>query len=110
MEEEGLLGCNGFVDFGLGFEGEGLGEKGVGAVILVEPFHGAGERVLGMSSVVSLSIVAARSADRGPGDVDVESKIQGILPFVVKGREVSLADVDGGVAGWPRMDWWTVAL
>src|SRR5262245_30903004 len=101
VKKERLLRLDSSGDVRLCFQREGLGEEGVGAVILLQSRHGSGRLLLHTSPGVAVILpaeVARRRPDRRTPDIDVEAEVLWISTFGVARTEVPLADVDGAVA------------
>ena len=98
IQEERLLCGDGRIDLRKGFQGQCFREESLGAVIFLQPGHGAGARAA-EEAVAVLAQVAAGFADGRAGDVDVEPEVQRILARMPERREMALAHVDGPVTG-----------
>lgn len=95
VEEEGALIIDAIFDGFVGFEGEGFGEEGVGAVVLVETWDGVVGAFFVVFAVAIFCVVAAWGAGGEASDVDVEAEVLRVFAWVVAWGEVCFADVDG---------------
>ncbi len=78
-------------------DGQGLGEKGVRAMVFLEVRHGM-VGTFGSLAVILFPVITARRAKGGSADIDVESQIQRLGALMVVRTKVSLAHMDGLVA------------
>ena len=78
----------------LRLEGERLGEEEIGAVIFSEVRDGAGGTLPAMAEIL-LRVVAARRADGGAADVDIEAEGERFSTGAGSGAKMAFAHVDG---------------
>ena len=98
VQEERLFRGYGRIDLRKGFQGQCFREESLGAVIFLQPGHGAGARAA-EEAVAVLAQVAAGFADGRAGDVDVEPEVPWVFTRMPERREMALAHVDGPITG-----------
>jgi hypothetical protein len=80
-----------------GFQGERFGEKRLRIVVLFQVRDGV-SLAFRLVTVIHLAVIAAWSAERRSGDVDIEAQVEWFGTFVVLGSEVPFAHMDRSVA------------
>ena len=98
IQEERLSGGNGRIDLRQGLQGQCLRQERLRPVVFLQPWYGPGTDAPD-EPIAVFAQIAAGLADGGAGHIDLETQVPRIRAFALERSEMSLAHMDGPVAG-----------